>query len=446
MSRPPDTDEPLPVRWLAVAVAVVGALALLGVVVAWPRGEAPDLGVQPTTYVDATVTGVEDGTCQEIEVDALGDCRIVSVRLTSGDESGTEAAFRVLATQFEVPDLAAGDDIVLLDVSTSPPEFRYSFVDFQRSVPLVGLVLAFVVVVVAFGRWQGVRALAGLVLSGVVLVSFVVPSLLRDENALLVALAGTVVIAFVALYLAHGVNRATTVALAGTLVSLAATTVLAFVVAGAAHLTGLANSDAQVLRVTAGALDLRGLLVAGIVVGALGVLDDVTVSQVSTVAALRRADPAMPRRRLYGEAIRVGRDHVASTVNTLVLAYAGASLPLLLFFAQGTQPVERLITGELISVEIVRMLVGSIGVVASVPITTALAAAVLGVGDEVHGHAHGPGPEDRDRPGRPRRIRRSRPEERVPVGPAPPGRGPQGAPSPWDDFAPQPDDQFWGRG
>jgi hypothetical protein len=137
---------------------------------------------------------------------------------------------------------------------------------------------------------------------------------------------------------------------------------------------------------------------------------------------------------------------VASTVNTLVLAYAGASLPLLLFFAQGTQPVERLITGELISVEIVRMLVGSIGVVASVPITTALAAAVLGVGDEVHGHAHGPGPEDRDRPGRPRRIRRSRPEDRVPVGPAPPGAGPQGTPSPWDDFAPQPDDQFWGRG
>src|SRR5918993_1698885 len=383
MSRPPDTDEPLPVRWLAVAVAVVGALALLGVVVAWPRGEAPDLGVQPTTYVDATVTGVEDGTCQEIEVDALGDCRIVSVRLTSGDESGTEAAFRVLATQFEVPDLAAGDDIVLLDVSTSPPEFRYSFVDFQRSVPLVGLVLAFVVVVVAFGRWQGVRALAGLVLSGVVLVSFVVPSLLRDENALLVALAGTVVIAFVALYLAHGVNRATPVALAGTLVSLAATTVLAFVVAGAAHLTGLANSDAQVLRVTAGALDLRGLLVAGIVVGALGVLDDVTVSQVSIVAALRRANPRLSPPLLYREATKVGRDHVAATVNTLVLAYAGASLPLLLFFAQGDQPVGRLLAGELIAVEIVRMLVGSIGLVASVPITTALAAVVLRPRDDV---------------------------------------------------------------
>jgi uncharacterized membrane protein len=280
----------------------------------------------------------------------------------------------------------------------------------------------------------------------VVLVAFVVPALLRDEPALLVALTGAVAIAFVALYLAHGVKIGTTVALAGTLVSLAITTGLAMLVVTMTQLTGLADQNAQVLRVTADAIDLRGLLVAGIVVGALGVLDDVTVSQVSIVAALRRANPGLPRRMLYREAIRVGRDHVASTVNTLVLAYAGASLPLLLFFAQGTQPLERLITSELISVEIVRMLVGSIGLVASVPITTALAAAVLGGGDEVQGHADGPKPRDRDRPGRPRRIRRSRPEEPVPVGPSPPGAGAQGGPSPWDDFAPQPDDQFWGRG
>src|SRR5918994_1888093 len=200
MARRPDTEEPLPVRWLGVAVAVVGALALLGVLAAWPRGEAPDLGVQPTTYVDAEVTGVENGTCPEIEVEAVGDCRIVAVRLSSGDAAGTDASFQVLSTQFDVPDLDTGDDVVLLDVATSPEEFRYSFVDFQRRTPLVGLVLAFVVVVVAFGRMQGLRALAGLVASGVVLVSFVVPSLLRGGNALLVALAGTVVIAFVALY------------------------------------------------------------------------------------------------------------------------------------------------------------------------------------------------------------------------------------------------------
>jgi uncharacterized membrane protein len=160
-------------------------------------------------------------------------------------------------------------------------------------------VAAFVIVVVAFGRWQGVRALAGLVASGFVLVAFVVPARLRDEPALLVALAGTVVIAFVALYLAHGVSIGTTVALAGTLVSLAVTTGGAFLAAAATHLTGLADPNAQTLRVTAEALDLRGLLVAGIVVGALGVHDDVTVSQVSTgrsAAGQPRPDegPALP--------------------------------------------------------------------------------------------------------------------------------------------------------
>jgi uncharacterized membrane protein len=179
--------------------------------------------------------------------------------------------------------------------------------------------------------------------------------------------------------------------------------------------------------------------VAGIVIGALGVLDDVTVSQVSIVAALRRANPGLSRRLLYGEAMRVGRDHVASTVNTLVLAYAGASLPLLLFFAQGDQPVDRLLTRELIAVEIVRMLVGSIGLVASVPITTGLAALVLGAGEAQtvdDGHGHGQGPR-RATVGRPAPIPAQPPVQSAGDGP---GDKP---PSGWGDFSP--DRDFWPR-
>jgi uncharacterized membrane protein len=376
-------------RVLTLAVVIVGGLAALGLIAFWPRGDAPDLGAQPNTYVDATVTGIDDDTCQDPEIDAPGACQIVTAELTSGPDAADTITFEVRATQFDVPELAVGDEVVLLDVATSPAQYRYSFVDYQRSTPLLWLVATFVLVVVAFGRWQGVRALVGLAASGAVLVAFLVPALLRDEPAVPVALAATVVIGFIALYLAHGVNTGTTVALAGTLLSLAITSGLAFAVAAATNLTGLADSQAQTLRVTAEALDLRGLLIAGIVVGALGVLDDVTVSQVSIVAALRRANPGLAPRLLYREATKVGRDHVASTVNTLVLAYAGASLPLLLFFAQGNQPAGRLITSELISVEIVRMLVGSIGLVASVPITTALAAVVLGPGEDVHAHDHG---------------------------------------------------------
>lgn len=384
-------DAP-PRRWargLTLLVVIVGAVAVLGMIAFWPRGEAPELGVQPSTYVDATVTAIDTDTCRDPEVDAPQPCQVASAELTSGDRAGDEITFEVRSTQFEVPPLAEGDRVVLLDVATSPPRYRYSFADFQRSTPMWWLLGAFVAVVLAFGRWQGVRALVGLAASGAVLLGFLIPSLLRDEPAVAVALAATVVIAFVALYLAHGVNTGTTVALAGTLVALAVTSALAFAVAGAANLTGLADGRAQTLRVTAEALDLRGLLVAGIVVGALGVLDDVTVSQVSIVAALRRANPGLTRRFLYREATRVGRDHVASTVNTLVLAYAGASLPLLLFFVQGDQPTGRLLTSEVISVEIVRMLVGSIGLVASVPITTALAAAVLGPGADPRVHVYG---------------------------------------------------------
>jgi len=422
------------VRWTVVGIAVAGALAVLGLIALWPRGDAPDLGAQPTNFVDASVTRIDDGSCQEIELDATGACQIVSARLTSGPDEGQEITFRVLGTQFDVPTLHDGDGVVLLDLgAAAAPEFRYTFRDLQRATPLLWLLAAFVVVVVAFGRWLGVRALAGLVASGFVLVAFVVPALLRDEPAVLVALAGTVVIAFVALYLAHGVTTATSVALAGTLVSLAVTTGLAFLGAAGAHLTGLADQNAQTLRVTAAALDLRGLLIAGIVVGALGVLDDVTVSQVSTVRALRRANPSLATTQLYREAIRVGRDHVASTVNTLVLAYAGASLPLLLFFAQGSEPVGRVVTKEIIAVEIVRMLVGSIGLVLSVPITTGLAVLVLSPEDTIddgHHHHHDDvpplGPAARTAIRRP-----AGPPLLDPEAPAP-GRDPA-----WDDFTPR---------
>ena len=376
-------------RWLTRLVVVIAVATLVGFGAFWPRGEAPDLGAQPGTYVDATVTAAERSTCDAVEAEALSGCSRVEVDITSGAESGGTGVFLVRDTDFGIPEMHVGDRVVLLDVPTSPPPFRYTYSDVQRSTPMWWLLGLFVAAVVAVGRWQGVRALAGLAVSGLILVLYVVPALLRDESAVLVALTGTVAIAYLALYLAHGFSHATTVALTGTLASLAIITALALVVAEVAQLSGLANEEAQALRVTASALDLRGLLVAGIVVGALGVLDDVTVTQVSAVAALRRANPSLERVKLYREAMRVGKDHVASTVNTLVLAYAGATLPLVLLFSQGAKSSGRIITSEIVAVEVVRMLVGSIGLILAVPITTALAAAVLTADDDVHaGHDH----------------------------------------------------------
>ena len=452
-----------PVRQVLVwSVVAVGVAALVGLVAFWPRGEAPDLGMQPGSHVNAVVTGLTTRTCESMEVVADTECTYAEIEITSGPDPGSTGVFVAADDDLSRPSVQIGDEVVVLDVPTSPPPYRYSFWDYQRTPSLLWLALLFVVAVVAFGRWQGLRALIGLGASVLILVAFVVPSLLRDQPAVPVALTGAILIAVLALYLAHGLTMSTTVALAGTLVSLLLITFGALLAASAAELTGLADEQAQILRVTAGALDLRGLLVAGIVVGALGVLDDVTVTQVSTVAALRRTDPTMGRRALYTEAIRVGRDHVASTVNTLVLAYAGAALPLVLLFAQGTLPVARILTGEVVAVEVVRMLVGSIGLVLSVPITTALAAIVLTPEDEP-GHSHGHPPETR--PHRDDHIgalvgpalqerpltEPTRAEPSRAASPEAPSGAPAGPPTDadeqsegWERFAPDPDEGgFW---
>ena len=369
-------------RWLTVVVVLAGAAAVLGTIAFWPRGDAPELGPQSASFVDATVRSLDEDSCDTGEGDEV-PCRVVTARLTSGGDEGDVVRFQVLATQTDVPDLAAGDRVVLHVSEGTPAEFRYAFVDVRRVEPLWWLVGGFVVLVLVFGRGKGARALVGLAVAAAVLIAFLVPALVHDSPAVPVTLAATALMAFAALYLSHGFNSGTTVALAGTLLGLALIAGLAIGVAAALDLSGAGAGRTSALDLAADALDLRGLLVAGIVVGALGALDDVTMSQVSIVAALRRANPGLPPRLVYREATKAGRDHMASTVNTLILAYAGVSLPLLLLFTQGGPSLSRLVVGDLIVIEIVRMLVGSIGLVAAVPITTALAALVLGTGEDV---------------------------------------------------------------
>jgi uncharacterized membrane protein len=428
---------------LTIGLIAVAALAVIGMLALWPRGEAPGVEVAPRTYVDATIRDADEGPCPGIDPEVeLPDCHIYDAELTSGDDAGSVVTFFVQPTQTDVPELSTGDDVVLLHNPESTEGFQYAFEDFQRATPMLWLLVAFVVVVIAFGRWLGARALAGLGLSLVVVVVFIVPAMLRDTPELMVALVGAAVVAYLAIYLAHGFGMFSSIALAGTLVSLAFTAVLALVVASLTQLSGLSSEETQVLRVTVDALNLRGLLVAGIVIGTLGVLDDVTVSQVSTVAALRRANPDLSRRVLYTEAIRVGRDHIAAAVNTLVLAYAGASLPLLMFFAQGDLPFTRLVTGELVAMEVVRMLVGSIGLILSVPITTGMAALILSNASTMpadsHGHSHAPAPAPAAAPA-PQEPAPSGAVWPGPSGDSPPvGWPPPPRPAPRDDRPPEP--------
>ncbi len=366
-------------RALLVAAAAIGVLTLVGLVLLWPRGEADaDLGQLgfPARLVDATVTSVREGPCQGTAPADGVVCDEIEARITAGPTEGDVGAFE-LAPGASNPGLEVGDRIVLGYAPDADPGFQYYFADFQRRGPLVALAVIFAVAVVVLGRWQGVRALAGLAASLLVIVAFTLPALLGGDSPLAIALVSASVVAYLALYLAHGVNTRTTTALLGTLMSLALTGLLALVFVSLARFTGLGDEEAIYLQVSSDQIDLRGLLLAGIVIGSLGVLDDVTVTQVSAVWELRRASPGLGARQLYRSALRIGRDHISSTVNTLVLAYAGASLPLLLLFTQASRPLGEILTGEVVAVEVVRTLVGSIGLVASVPITTGLAAVVL---------------------------------------------------------------------
>ncbi len=265
---------------------------------------------------------------------------------------------------------------MLAYVGGDDPGAGWYFQDFARGRPMLLLTVLFAAAVLLLGRRRGLFSLAGLAFSLVLLVRFVLPAILEGHDPVAVAVVGAAAIMFVALYLAHGFNVRTTSAVVGTVASLLLIGVLSNLFVGATELTGLASEESGFLQALAGNVDLHGLLLGGIVIGSLGVLDDVTVTQASAVWELSLANTAYGFRQLYSAAIRIGRDHIASTVNTLVLAYAGASLPLLVLFTLSNRSLGDVLTGEVVAQEIVRTLVGSIGLVASVPITTALTAFV----------------------------------------------------------------------
>jgi uncharacterized membrane protein len=253
----------------------------------------------------------------------------------------------------------------------------YSLYDYQRDTPMLILAGLFVA---CRARARPVAGSGGDRRSGaslLVLVWFTLPAILDGSSAVTVAVVSASVIAFLALFLAHGFEPSTAVALIATLASLLLTAILAWVFVGASQLTGLTDDSSFLLTGLADGIDPRGILLAGIVIGSLGVLDDVTVTQVSAVWQLKAVQPDLTTAGLMKPALRIGRDHISSTVNTLFLAYAGTSLPLLLLFVSAEQGFGDVITRELVATEVVRTLVGSIGLVASVPISTWLAAMVV---------------------------------------------------------------------
>lgn len=367
--------------WL---LAPLAALTLAAMIVLYPWGQDSPKSVFPQgTPVNATITTTITGPCLAEGQVQVGEpppdakpCLTVELTMTDGPGAGKPVKL-IVPIEPSTPRFATGDKVVLSynggDVA-NPTSFQ--IVDFQRGTPLLLLAALFAVAVIVLGRWQGIAALIALGLSFLVLALFALPAILAGENPLWVAIAGAGAIMFIALYLTHGLSARTSVAVLGTLVSLVLIGVLSAIFSAASSLTGLDDSTSQLIGSLGHGIDARGLLLAGVVIGALGVLDDVTVTQTSAVWELRRANPSLGWRELYGAGLRIGRDHVGSAVNTLVMAYAGAALPVLLYSSLSGIGLGSILGAEDIAQEIVRTLAGSVGIVAAVPVTTVLAALI----------------------------------------------------------------------
>jgi uncharacterized membrane protein len=362
-------------RAMLVVVGVLALAVLAGAVLLWPRGEAnrPTVAGQedPTRLVSATLTQVQQVPCKEADPGLPGStCIKVEARLDDGKQVHFDTTDPTGAT------FRAGQRVRLSVLEQEGQPTFYNIRDLERTRPILVLAALFALAVVAFGRWQGVRSLIALAVSFAVIIGFVIPAILHGSSPVPVALVGAMAIMLASLYLGHGIGRKTTAAVVGTGLALVLTAALTAGFVAATSLTGLASEDALNASFQVGGISLRGLLLAGIILGGLGVLDDVTMSQASLVFELRRADPTASFAKLVAGALAVGRDHIAATVNTLFLAYAGASLPLLVLFTTGGDSLGTVATAEAAAVEIVRTLCGSIGLIAAVPLTTVLAAAL----------------------------------------------------------------------
>ncbi|WP_234946124.1 YibE/F family protein [Agrococcus sp. Marseille-P2731] len=354
--------------WLALVPLLL--TTLVGLFMLWPSADAlPDRvpyfgeGVSST---HATASAVPDP-----------ETSLVEARLDDG------TAIQVVVPPEALAEVGEGDRLRVFDVPEAAGYgSSFIFIDFAREIPLALLALVFVAVVVLVARWRGLAAIAGLAGAFVAIVGFTLPALLAGQPALPVALVTASVVMCIVLYVAHGFSTRTTTALLGTLIGLLLTGAIAWAATASTRILGTSSEESMVLFQQVG-LDLSDVFICGLVLAGMGVLNDVTITQASAVWELRAAAPGASRRDLFGRAMRIGRDHIASTVYTIAFAYVGAALPMLLVLTMMEAPFDVLATtGEVVE-EIVRTLVGSIGLVLAIPVTTAIAALIVpGPSDE----------------------------------------------------------------
>lgn len=333
----------------------------------------------PNTFTTATVTQIQ----QEQEIPTDTGNRYIQTLAVSRTDTGETVSLQA-GSRFQPLEahqrLHVGQRIVISSHQLDEGTVEWALVDTAYRLPtLLVLTLVFLTVVVVVARLQGAFSILGMLSSAIILFAFIIPQILSGAQPLLISFIGSIIIAACSMYISHGVSRKTHIAFASIVVTLFVVLLLASIVLSAARMSGLGTEEAAFLQLEPGiTVNLRGLLLAGIVLGTLGVLDDICISQVSIVRELLEAKPHSTVKELIVRALSVGKDHIASLVNTLILAYAGSSLPLFLLFSlHNTRPLWVTLNDEMIAEEIVRTLVGSMGLVLAIPFTTVVAAVLL---------------------------------------------------------------------
>lgn len=330
----------------------------------------------PDVYYKAEVTNILSESVEETP-DGIFPSQKVELRILNGDEKGKTITIDHgdLFVIKEEQKVTTGDLVIITKPGSSPKPDFYYISDWYRTNGILIILAIFVALAIFFGRKKGLTSLLGLGFTILVIFYGMVPAIIRGTNPLTVAVIGALTIAVISLYLSHGFSKRTSVALLSTVITLVLAFVLDVVFVYLAKLSGTGSEESFYLQFDMGSIDLRGLLLAGILLGVLGVLDDVTTAQSAAVEELQKANNSLSITELYQRGLSIGREHIASLINTLVLAYVGVSFPLILLFALNkTTPLWITLNSNFIAEEIVRALVGSSTLILAVPITTFLAA------------------------------------------------------------------------
>ncbi len=370
---------------LIVILVPLAIWTLVGLVLLWPTNvdshiqkDVAQFSVPGMTMPKGEVLAVNEISCAGLEGSTASSeqvCASLTVKLLEGEDAGKDIQVNTTSAVY-ASGIDPGQRVVIFRVPTLEGQANYQFADFARTAPVIFFAVLFLLVTVAVARFRGFMSVLGLAWAAFIMVAFIFPALISGSSPIMVTLIGSSAIMFVALYFTHGFNTRTTTALLGTMFGLILAAVLSYTATSWAHLTGVASEEDFTLQAAAPDMKLTAVVLSGMIIAALGGLNDVTITQASAVWELAD-DPHKTAGQIFRQAMRIGRDHIASTVYTIVFATAGASMSVLLLLAMYDRPLYSTIMTEQFAVEILRTLISAIGLTLAMPLTTGIGALLV---------------------------------------------------------------------